>query len=85
MAAFLAHESCPVSGEIYTAGAGRFARLFIASTEGYLHGDGPATMEDVAQHWDAVNDEAGYYVPADLMDWSRSFLKHRFAAQPGTH
>ena len=25
MAAFLAHEACPVSGEIYVAGAGRFA------------------------------------------------------------
>ena len=36
MAAFLAHEDCPVSGEIYAAGAGRFARLFIASTEGYV-------------------------------------------------
>ena len=37
MVAFLAHEDCPVSGEIYAAGAGRFARLFIASTEGYVH------------------------------------------------
>ena len=32
MVAFLAHEDCPVSGEIYAAGAGRFARIFIAST-----------------------------------------------------
>ena len=37
MVAFLAHEDCPVSGEIYTAGAGRFARIFIASTPGYVH------------------------------------------------
>ena len=37
MVAFLAHEDCPVSGEIYAAGAGRFARIFIASTEGYVH------------------------------------------------
>ena len=37
MAAFLAHESCPVSGEMYAAGGGRFARLFIASTTGYVH------------------------------------------------
>ena len=36
MVAFLAHEDCPVSGEIYAAGAGRFARIFIASTEGYV-------------------------------------------------
>ncbi|KOU59319.1 short-chain dehydrogenase [Streptomyces sp. MMG1533] len=78
MVAYLAHESCPVSGEIYTAGAGRFARLFLASTEGYVHEDGPATVEDVARNWDAINDEKGYYVPSDLMAWSGSFLKHQF-------
>jgi NAD(P)-dependent dehydrogenase (short-subunit alcohol dehydrogenase family) len=72
--AYLAHESCPVSGEIYTAGAGRFGRLFIASTEGYLQQD--ATVEDVADNWQAINDEAGYTVPSDLMDWSGTFLRH---------
>jgi NAD(P)-dependent dehydrogenase (short-subunit alcohol dehydrogenase family) len=77
MVAFLAHESCPVSGEVYTAGAGRFARLFIASTEGYVHTGSPEpTIEDVAEHWAAINDETGYYVPADLMDWSAAFMKH---------
>jgi len=79
MVAFLAHESCPVNGEIYTAGAGRFGRLFIASTEGYVHQDGPATIEDVAKNWDTINDEKGYYVPSDLLSWSGSFLKHQFA------
>ncbi|MEV5904515.1 SDR family NAD(P)-dependent oxidoreductase [Streptomyces sp. NPDC052127] len=79
MVAYLAHESCPVNGEIYTAGAGRFARLFIASTEGYVHQGGPATIEDVAGNWDAVNDEKGYYVPSDLMAWSGAFLQHQFA------
>jgi NAD(P)-dependent dehydrogenase (short-subunit alcohol dehydrogenase family) len=76
MAAFLAHEACPVSGEIYVAGAGRFARLFIASTTGYVH-PGPApSMEDVARNWAAINDETGYYVPADLAAWSAAFLAH---------
>ena len=42
MVAFLAHEDCPVSGEIYAAGAGRFARIFIASTAGYVHADAGA-------------------------------------------
>jgi len=78
MVAYLAHESCPVTGEIYTAGAGRFARLFIASTEGYVQEDGQATVEDVAKNWDTINDEKGYYVPSDLMGWSGSFLKHQF-------
>jgi len=75
--AFLAHETCPVSGEIYAAGAGRFARLFIASTPGYDHGPGEATIEDVAEHWATINDETGYYVPADLISWSDTFMSHR--------
>jgi NAD(P)-dependent dehydrogenase (short-subunit alcohol dehydrogenase family) len=77
MVAFLAHEDCPVSGEIYAAGGGRFARVFIASTQGYVAGSDP-TIEDVAQNWATINDETGYYVPADLMSWSAAFLKHLF-------
>ncbi len=76
MAAFLAHESCPVSGEMYAAGAGRFSRIFVATTPGYVHPGSEATMEDVAEHWAAINDEAGYFVPADLMGWSAAFLAH---------
>lgn len=77
MVVFLAHEDCPVTGEIYTAGAGRFARLFIASTEGYVRAGGPPTVEDVAEHWTAINAEAGYFVPADLVDWSTHFTAHQ--------
>ncbi|HEY8527279.1 MAG TPA: SDR family NAD(P)-dependent oxidoreductase [Acidimicrobiales bacterium] len=76
MVAFLAHEDCPVTGEIYTAGAGRFARLFLASTPGYVHPGPDPTVEDVAEHWAAINDESGYDVPADLMAWSTRFLAH---------
>jgi NAD(P)-dependent dehydrogenase (short-subunit alcohol dehydrogenase family) len=77
MAAYLAHEDCPVTGETYTAGGGRFARLFIGSTEGHVHdGDAPS-IEDVVAHWDEINDESGAYVPADLMAWSMRFLSHR--------
>jgi hypothetical protein len=76
MVAFLAHEACPVSGEIYAAGAGRFARIFIASTEGYVHGDAHPTIEDVAGNWARINDEAVYTVPRDLMAWSAAFNAH---------
>jgi len=76
MVALLAHEDCPVSGEIYVAGAGRFARLFIASTEGYVHATPEPTIEDVAQHWVTINDEARYYIPADLTAWSAAFMEH---------
>jgi NAD(P)-dependent dehydrogenase (short-subunit alcohol dehydrogenase family) len=76
MVAFLAHEACPVSGEIYAAGAGRFARIFIASTEGYVHPTAEPTVEDVAEHWATINDETGYYIPADLIGWSAAFMAH---------
>jgi NAD(P)-dependent dehydrogenase (short-subunit alcohol dehydrogenase family) len=76
MAALLAHDDCPVSGEIYAAGFGRFARIFIASTEGYVHAASQPTIEDVAQHWSEINAEGGYYVPADLRGWSTEFMKH---------
>ncbi len=76
MVAFLAHEDCPVSGEIYAAGAGRFARLFIASTPGYVHDGAQPTVEDIAEHWAAINDETGYFVPPDLIAWSTAFTSH---------
>jgi NAD(P)-dependent dehydrogenase (short-subunit alcohol dehydrogenase family) len=76
MVAFLAHETCPVTGQIYAAGAGRFARLFIASAPGYVHGGSAPTVEDVAAHWAAINAEDGYTVPHDLMEWSAAFLSH---------
>jgi NAD(P)-dependent dehydrogenase (short-subunit alcohol dehydrogenase family) len=74
MVAYLAHEHCPVTGEIYAAGAGRFARIFLASTPGYV--DAAATPEDIAAHWAEINDETGYAVPANLMAWSAGFLAH---------
>jgi NAD(P)-dependent dehydrogenase (short-subunit alcohol dehydrogenase family) len=82
MAAFLAHEDCPVSGEIYAAGAGRFARIFIAQAQGYVHPDSKPTIEDVARHWTAINDEAAYSVPADLTEWSTAFLAHLLPRNP---
>jgi NAD(P)-dependent dehydrogenase (short-subunit alcohol dehydrogenase family) len=76
MVALLAHEECPVSGEIYAAGFGRFARIFIAMTPGYVH-DGPApTIEDVADNWAAINDDPGYSIPADLPGWTATFMAH---------
>jgi hypothetical protein len=78
LVAFLAHDDCPVSGEIYAVGGGRFARIFVAEAEGYVHGASAPTVEDVARHWATINDEAGYFVPADLMDWSAKFLSHLF-------
>lgn len=64
--AFLAHADCPVSGEIFTAAAGRVARFFVGMTRGYYN---PAlTPENVRDHFDVIRDETGYTVPAGPAD-----------------
>ena len=61
--AYLAHEDCPVSGEMYTVGAGHVARFFVGRTDGYFN---PAlSMEDVRDHFEEIRDEEGYTVPKD--------------------
>ena len=76
MVALLAHEECPVSGEIYAAGFGRFARIFIGMAPGYVHTGPNPTVEDVAGQWSAINDVPDYDIPVDLPDWSAMFMRH---------
>ncbi len=64
--AFLTHRDCPVSGEIYTVGAGHVARFFIGRTKGFYS---PAlSVEDVRDHLGEIRDETGYTVPAGPAD-----------------
>ena len=64
--AYLAHEECPVTGEVYSAAGGRIARFFIGLTPGYYN---PAlTVEDVRDHFEQIRDEAGYVVPRSNSD-----------------
>jgi NAD(P)-dependent dehydrogenase (short-subunit alcohol dehydrogenase family) len=64
--AFLAHQDCPVSGEIYTVGAGHVARFFIGRTKGFYS---PAlSMEAVRDHFAQIRDDADYTVPGGPAD-----------------
>ena len=72
--AFLCHEDCTVSGEIYSVAGGRVARFFIGLTEGYFEAD--LSVEDVRDHWDEIRDEKGYIVPAGTQDELRGLLEH---------
>jgi NAD(P)-dependent dehydrogenase (short-subunit alcohol dehydrogenase family) len=60
--AWLVHEDCPVTGEIYSAAGGRVVRFFIGMTEGYFN---PAlTVEDVRDQFDRIRNTDGYTIPA---------------------
>jgi NAD(P)-dependent dehydrogenase (short-subunit alcohol dehydrogenase family) len=66
VAAFLTHRDCPVSGEIYTVGAGHVARFFIGRTKGFY--DPALSIEQVRDHLDEIRDEGGYTVPGGPAD-----------------
>jgi NAD(P)-dependent dehydrogenase (short-subunit alcohol dehydrogenase family) len=56
MLAVLAHESCPVNGEIISAGGGRAARIYLAETGG-LVAPGLPPAELLARWREIVDDE----------------------------
>jgi hypothetical protein len=59
--AFLAHQDCPVSGEICTVGAGHVvARFFIGRTKGFY--DPALSIENVRDHLDAIRDQSEFTV-----------------------
>ena len=58
---YLAHERCQVNGEIYTAGMGRYARVFIGVTQGIFDAD--ATVDTIDQRIDDIRAEEAYTVP----------------------
>jgi NAD(P)-dependent dehydrogenase (short-subunit alcohol dehydrogenase family) len=60
-AAWLVHEECTVSGEIYKVAGGRMARVFVAEVPGYV-GD-PLTLESIRDNFDQVRSEIGYVIP----------------------
>jgi len=65
LVAWLAHEDCPVSGEVYSVGGGHIARVFIGVTQGYTN-TGDLSVEDVRDHFEQIRNEDGYSVPANL-------------------
>ena len=63
---YLAHEDVPVTGEVYSVGGGRVARVFTAVTPGIA--DPKLTAEGVRDSFAQIRDESGYKVPANLTE-----------------
>jgi NAD(P)-dependent dehydrogenase (short-subunit alcohol dehydrogenase family) len=69
---YLAHEDCPVSGQIFSVGGGRVAQVFIGETKGYFKAD--LKPEDLRDNWDTVTDQTGYAAPSNLAEETAMFL-----------
>jgi NADP-dependent 3-hydroxy acid dehydrogenase YdfG/putative sterol carrier protein len=66
---FLSSERCPVSGNIYNAGAGYFNRSAIVTAPAMTIGDGkaPPTPEEVIERWKEVTNLEGAEEIGDAM------------------
>lgn len=73
---WLAHEACPVSGEMYVAMGGRMARAFIAESPGLYRPEW--SVEDVAGAADAIRDAGAPLVFPPVPDGQLDHLLYGF-------
>ncbi|MFC4588182.1 SDR family oxidoreductase [Sphaerisporangium corydalis] len=73
LVAFLAHESCETSGEVFSVGAGRIARVFVAEGPGWRTDD--LSIESIADNWDAILAEQPYVQPTTLGEQASASMK----------
>lgn len=63
MVVYLASEACELTHEVFSAGAGRYARFFIGLTPGWFAGaKAQPSVEEIAQHLDQIRDTHSYSI-----------------------
>ncbi|MFE3454440.1 SDR family oxidoreductase [Nonomuraea sp. NPDC059194] len=62
LVAFLAHDTCEASGEVFSVGGGKVARVFVAEGPGWKSDD--LSPEAIADHWDSIMVEQPYVLSA---------------------
>jgi NAD(P)-dependent dehydrogenase (short-subunit alcohol dehydrogenase family) len=75
--AWLSHESCSVTGEMFASIAGRIAKVYVAEAQGVYRPDW--TIEDVAANIDAIRDTADPVIFAPAPTGHVDHLRYSFA------
>jgi len=69
MVTYLSSENCTFSHEVFSAVAGRYARVFVGLAPGWYAGkDAKPSAEDIAEHIDEIEKQDGYIVPMSVAD-----------------
>jgi NAD(P)-dependent dehydrogenase (short-subunit alcohol dehydrogenase family) len=82
---FLASTACTFTHRNYSAAAGRYARVFVGLTEGWLaDADDPPTAEDIQAHLEEISSTEKFIVPASIVDEVLEVCARRgVSAMPG--
>lgn len=69
MVVYLCSEANEYTHEIFTAGGGRYGRVFIGTNRGWFAGQGAVpSVEELAEHLDEIRDITEHIVPANVND-----------------
>jgi NAD(P)-dependent dehydrogenase (short-subunit alcohol dehydrogenase family) len=81
--AWLVHECCTITGEIFSIGGSRVARVSVSETVGYICATGLHDPEDIAANLDAVFD-GSHMLEFLTMDELLQYLDQLYADSPGS-
>ena len=76
MVCYLASEQCELTHEIFSVGAGRYARVFVGLCEGWTDTAAESiSVDDVAAHIEEIRDPQGYVIPGGAADEMMAAMK----------
>ncbi|GII92553.1 SDR family oxidoreductase [Sinosporangium siamense] len=70
---YLCHDQCETSGEVFSVGGGRIARVFVAEGPGWKQDE--HSVEDIQDNWSTITAEQPYLTPTTLGDQSAASFK----------
>jgi NAD(P)-dependent dehydrogenase (short-subunit alcohol dehydrogenase family) len=69
LSVYLASRACDVTHHNFSAGAGRYARVFVGLADGWVAERGTApTAEDIADHFEEVSAPEPFMIPTSIFD-----------------
>lgn len=72
---WLVSERCRTTHALYSATAGRFARVFIGATQGWLaDAQQPPLAEDIEHHMSQIDDTSVFDIPESMFDEFRPII-----------
>jgi NAD(P)-dependent dehydrogenase (short-subunit alcohol dehydrogenase family) len=77
MVVYLASEQCELTHEVFSVGAGRYARVFVGLCEGWSDTESDmVSAEQVAANIEQIRDTDGYTIPGSAADEMGSAMKN---------
>ncbi len=70
---YLSSEECEATGRVFSVGGGRVAEIFIGEAPGFM--DKNLTPESLAENWDTVTNQEGYFVPQNVGEETMYYLE----------